>query len=52
MMNVMQMIRREQSKHPNKPKGCNGWWSNADDALLHGAKACPIHDNDEETDRG
>lgn len=37
-------IRREQSVHPMKPKGCNGWWSSADKALLHGASQCPIHD--------
>lgn len=40
MITVVKMIRREQSKHPLKPKGCNGWWSAADGALLHGRR-CP-----------
>lgn len=39
-------IRREQSVHPMKPKGCNGWWNATERALLHGAARCPIHDHD------
>jgi len=42
-----QMIRREQSVHPMKPKGCNGWWNATERALLHGAARCPIHDHPE-----
>ncbi len=35
-------IRREQSKHPMKPKGCNGWWHPTEKVLLHGAGRCPV----------
>jgi hypothetical protein len=41
---VAEQVAREQSKHPMKPKGCNGWWSEADKALLHGAARCTVHD--------
>jgi predicted Zn-ribbon and HTH transcriptional regulator len=43
-MSVVRMIRREQSKHPMKPAGCNGWWSERERALLHGAARCPVCD--------
>ena len=40
--------RHLNSKHPNKPKGCNGWWNEREQALLHGSDRCPIHDPKEE----
>jgi hypothetical protein len=44
------IVARQQSKHPSKPAGCNGWYSPADNAILHGGGTCPVHDR--EDDRG
>ena len=47
ILSPARLAARQASSHPEKPKGCNGWWHPTERALMHGAAFCPVHDADD-----